>query len=470
MSRVLPVVLLGGVALCQTACSDYRLRRGEPRLELTSEAYDFGEVVVGYQRTLSIGLSNTGRGDLELTDWALAEDASDDFELREPAPLTVAPGSSVELEMRYQPSGPGADFGTVVLQSNDEARPQVALALSGMGTEPLLELDPETLWFGDVAAGDTQSRELTLSARGSGTLSISALDVDEADAAAVFEVAEPPDGLPLSLDAGSALTLEVYFSPTDATPWDATLRVKSNDPTTPEAMVRLLGNAVDDPTDNAPPEVEILDPDAGTWHLSGDTVTVRASTWDEEDAPDQLVALLYADESYIETAVPTSAGEITIETSALQAGTSSLTLRVLDTGGERGEDSVEVEIFDPDEPLPYILSGGSSLYDYWSVDDDVEILVDGVTVFSDTNKTADSHPPQEIEAARGAELRIIATDENYCMQSLDPLVLHFGVGHVQELTEGWCRSACSEDACYDADFEGSWPNEFLDETFVIEIP
>ena len=102
--------------------------------------------------------------------------------------------------------------------------------------------------------------------------------------------------------------------------------------------------------------------------------------------------------------------------------------------------------------------------------ENVKLQIDGVTVFSDTNKTADSHPPQELEAARGAELRIIATDENYCMQSMDPLLLHFGVGHVQELTDGWCRSACSEDACYDSEFEGPWPNEFLDETFVIEIP
>jgi len=470
VSRVLPLALLGGTALWQSGCSDYRLRRGEPRLELSAEAYDFGEVVVGYQRTLAIGLSNTGRGDLELTDWSLADDASDDFEPFDPARLTVAPGDSLDLEVRYQPSGPGADFGTVVFQSNDGARPQVALSLSGMGTEPLLELEPETLWFGDVVVGDTQTRELTLSARGSGTLSVQGLDFDESDANAVFAVDDPPDGLPLSLDAGSAVTLAVYFSPTDSTPWDTTLRVSSNDPTTPEATVRLLGNVVDDPTDNAPPEVEILDPDAGTWHLAGDTVTVVATTWDEEDDPDQLVALLYADEAYLQTAVPTAAGEVSIETSALPPGTSSLTLRVLDTGGERGEDTVEVEVFDPDDPLPYILSGGSSLYDYWSVDDDVELQIDGVTVFSDTNKTADSHPPQELEAARGAELRIIATDENYCMQSMDPLLLHFGVGHVQELTDGWCRSACSEDACYDSEFEGPWPNEFLDETFVIEIP
>ena len=242
MSRVLPLALLGGTALWQSGCSDDRLRRGEPRLELSAEAYDFGEVVVGYQRTLAIGLSNTGRGDLELTDWSLADDASDDFEPFDPARLTVAPGDSLDLEVRYQPSGPGADFGTVVFQSNDGARPQVALSLSGMGTEPLLELEPETLWFGDVVVGDTQTRELTLSARGSGTLSVQGLDFDESDANAVFAVDDPPDGLPLSLDAGSAVTLAVYFSPTDSTPWDTTLRVSSNDPTTPEATVRLLGN------------------------------------------------------------------------------------------------------------------------------------------------------------------------------------------------------------------------------------
>ena len=101
----------------------------------------------------------------------------------------------------------------------------------------------------------------------------------------------------------------------------------------------------------------------------------------------------------------------------------------------------------------------------------MKIYVDGVLVFSDTNYTTDTHPPFEFEAGKGSEVRIVATDANYCQQQLGPLTVHFGASYSQVLLEdGFCRSACPDDACYDPDFLWAENTVFFDETYTIEIP
>ena len=103
------------------------------------------------------------------------------------------------------------------------------------------------------------------------------------------------------------------------------------------------------------------------------------------------------------------------------------------------------------------------------VDDDITIYVNGSAGFSDSNHQQDNHPPTEFEASVGDTIRIVAEDYNYCMRSLDPLYLHFGAGHSQDLNEAVCQSACSDDSCYDSDFV--WQTgTYYDEEFTITIP
>ena len=127
-------------------------------------------------------------------------------------------------------------------------------------------------------------------------------------------------------------------------------------------------------------------------------------------------------------------------------------------------------VWELDEPAMYTLSGGASIFDHWAVDDDVAVYIDGTLVFSDTSESRSTHAPLAIEAATGQSLRIVATDHNYCEKFLDPLVLHWGTDASQELNDEVCVSSCPEDACYDPDYGGPWPNDFFDESYVISIP
>jgi len=357
-----------------------------------------------------------------------------------------------------------------MVSSNDPDEPYLEVSLEAFGTEPLIDVDPETLYFGILEVGESSTLDFVVSASGTGDLVVQSMEFesDEGDAY-TLDLPESVD-LPYTMSAGLSFSVDVTFAPPDDAEWSGTLLVASNDPTTPEVSIALIGNSEDDPTDNADPVVEITDPDAGDYFLQGDSVTVNAVVYDEEDDPESLIVVFYADSTTLGSATPEADGSVTLETEELVPGEVDLVVRAMDSDGQTGEDSVTVKVFDPLEPLEYTISGGDTLFDYWNVDDDVVIMLDGTAIFSDTNDTQDNHPPIEFEAEKGATIRIVATDVNACEQRIDALTLHFGAGYSQELNEEHCASTCSSDACYDSSLSISYPDDFLDEEYVITIP
>lgn len=448
------------------ACSDFELRKLKPDVTLSASTLDFDEVVVGTRRTGTLLVTNDGGGLLHVS--SLEATGSADFTLESQLPDIVEPGESVELSVRYAPDTIGPDEGAITLVTDDPDQPSLALGLLGEGVEPGIDVDPETLWFGEVSPGARETLTVDVNARGQGTLIVDDIGF-VADEATAFSF-ELPEGyeLPLALTPGTGFTIAVTFAPADATAWDGALYVVSNDPDDAEVHVRLLGNA--DATGEEPPRVEITWPDWGNQLLAGEAHTLRGVIVDDADAPEDLVALWYGDGALLGTSTPDSSGAVSLTTSALPQGELTIRLAALDTDGGLGEDEVEVAVYDPEEPMPYLLTGGGSLWDYWNVDDDIVITLDGVEIFRDSNDTQDDHPPLAIEARAGQVLRVVATDVNYCDQALGALTLHWGTGESQALNEAWCRSSCPSHACYDAAFDGPWPAIFFDESFTISIP
>ena len=209
---------------------------------------------------------------------------------------------------------------------------------------------------------------------------------------------------------------------------------------------------------------------AGAHYLSSEDIPVVANVADQEDALSAIVCLIYVDGTLYDSLSPDSSGELSFTLQGLEPGSGELMVRAVDSDGAVGEDSIDLSVFDDEEPLLYTISGGPTLFDYWSVDDDVEVRVDGQVVFLDDNNTQDNHPPLTFEAQLGSSIQITAVDENACDQEIDPMFLHFGSNHMQQLISGQCLSSCEDSACYEPSFNGPWPNTFVDSTVTIEIP
>jgi hypothetical protein len=456
--------------LLLSACAgDYGLKEGLPELSLSTQVIDFGEVNVGFRSDLGILVENTGRGDLRIEGVEPDGTTSADFSVLPLAISVLEPGDTVELVARYTPGTLGQDYGNLVLRSNAENDPEASVALMGFGVEPQIDVDPNTLWFGDVACGSIAGLGVSVGSVGTGSLRITNIALEDPDAP--FSFLLPADlALPTSLAAGHAFNMTVFFSPEDLEPWDTNLLIESTAVEDPTAAVRLLGNSKELPQENQPPIVEITDPNYAAYLVEGESTTLAGSVIDAIDPPERLSVVWTVNGSRLGYSEPDASGRVSLTTASLPVGSALIALTAYDAEGEMGQDSVLVQVWDAEEPMRYTLSGGPTVYDYWTVDDDIYITLNGTTIFNDNNHRQDTHPPLEFEARRGDELRIVAIDVNYSQKRLDSLFLHFGRSASQGLNDAICVSANPRDTCYDGSYAGPWPNAFLDETYEIRIP
>lgn len=458
-------------ALLGPACSDYDVQAGVPTLALSAELIDFGEIVLGNQATIGITIENTGMGNLLIESAELDGTTSTDFAFVELDRDTIGVNDQAELKIRYVPDVVGQDYGRVALTTNDPDQPIVNVDLQGFGVEPEIDLEPSILWFGDVDAGSISALPVTIQARGSGSLKVTDLAFDAGLDTAYSLTLPSGVELPYAMPSGVSMDVIVTFQPPDDAEWNGQLTVKSNAPSAREAHVDLYGNSIDDPTSNAPPMVSISDPDWGEYFVVGDSITLTGVVVDEEDPPTSIVCLAYAAGLPVGTASPDASGNVEIGGISLGEGEQELRLVCLDTDGQSGEDTVEIAVWSTEEPIQYVLSGGPTIYDWWSVDDDIVIRLDGVDIFSDTNHTQDTHPPVTFDAELGQTLSVTVTDYNYCDTNLSALTLHFGTDSQQaDMIPGFCLSSCPDHECFDADYVGPWPGIIYEYEAEISIP
>lgn len=455
--------------LALLACTDGpTLNAGKPELKISPSYVDFGEVVVGNAVRLGLRVENAGYGDLRFEDVMLGEGTSADFAVAG-FPEALGRGEEGVVDLVYTPDVEGQDFGALTVVTDDPERPELALTLEGMGTRPEIDLDPEILYFGLVAPGTSVSLTASVGAGGSGKLRVTGVGF-AGDEGLAYAFTLPDDWEePYLVSNGFSFPIVVTFTPPDEAEYSGELWIQTNDPEEPVAALRLLGNTADDPTENTPPVVQILDPDNGEYFLDDVNVSFSGYVFDADEAASNLTCAWYADGTRIDYADVDPTG-VASGGGYLPVGEVPLVLRCYDSDGMMGEDSVRLTVWPHEEPLAYTISGGESVFDYFSIDDDIRILVNGVEVFADDNRHKDTLPPVEFEASRGDVIRIVASDINSCDLVLDALVLHWGTGESQGLNDAMCESACVDGACYDGGYSGPWPGIFLDEEYTIAIP
>ncbi len=459
------------LALTLMGCDpDNELSVAEPVLVLEPPTVDFGETVLGTYTEVGAVLRNEGLGSLSISGAELQTGSSSDFQILSWPDMLGAHDEGL-LVMQYTPDQEAEDWGTVVLSTNEPDNPEAPLSVTGLGVKPCIDIDPELLWFGTVAPGESATKSFTVRAGCSGTLNIGSVVFPGAEASAY--TLTYPDGWvePYPLRTGFSFTMSVTFSPPDDAPWEGELWFNSNDPDEATAAVALKGNTVDDPTENEPPVVEITEPDVGEYFLDNQLVTLTGAVYDADEAVTNLICGWYANGSRLATANATVAIDGTLAgSSLLPEGDVDVELRCFDSEGEQGKDSTSVTVFKHEDPLDYVISGGNTSFDYFGVDDDVRFTVAGLVVFDDNNDTKDNLAPVRLSARVGDSLQITAVDQNTCDARIDALVLHWGTGKQQSLNEVVCLSSCPEHDCYDGTYAGPWPNVILDEAFTITIP
>jgi len=359
----------------------------------------------------------------------------------------------------------------------------VAIAIAGCSeTEirssvPELELSGDAFAWEGVTVGTVEARTVRVSNRGRGDLFIAGFALEEGGSAE-FEPLEPE---PAALAPDASLELSVTFAPTMPGERTGHVELLTNDPDRPVVSLALDAVATDPVLELDPPELwfpDVAPGGEGRQELrfdAGGTGTVEVTGVAFEDpAFADVFEVVLPDGLAFPLAIAAGTGvNAEVVFRPLDERTRDGRLLARHRNPTRPEAAVRLVGNGGPEPqrLLYVISGGDSPTMELDVDDDLEILVDDVPVFTDANTVRDTHPPIAFYALSNATVRIVATDAQTCEARLSALTLHFGNTHQQPLNSAICKSACDEaDLCWDPDFEGPWPAIFLDERYPIAIP
>ncbi len=196
---------------------------------------DFGTVCLGSFTDEQVTINNTGFSLLLISDIT----SSPDFLLPTVAsyPLAVAPGASIDIPIRYQPSSFGPAAGTLTIFSNDLLGPQT-ISLSGTCGAPRAVLAiADNGDFGNTCVGSFADESLIVNNSGTCVLTIDSITSTRVEF-------EPPETLsyPVSVSPGGFFPVPIRFAPSKFGTVAATLTVTSNDPSGP-ASIDVTGNA-----------------------------------------------------------------------------------------------------------------------------------------------------------------------------------------------------------------------------------
>jgi len=219
-----------------------------PQIEVDPPSLTFGEVQVRTDQagtvTKSVTIRNVGTAALTLSALTI-EPAAFTLSQGSIAPVTIAPGAVVTVEVGYHPRNIGPFTGTLRITSDAANTREARVALSGKGVAaPISQISvtPTPLDFGEVTLGQDKTLAVIIGNTGTADFTLSKLAV-EGDARAAFTIQAAPT-LPVTIATGATVNVQIRYRPSSADTITGTLRVDSNASNSPRVTVSLNGTGV----------------------------------------------------------------------------------------------------------------------------------------------------------------------------------------------------------------------------------
>lgn len=208
----------------------------EPVIVVTPDSIDFGTVSGSQPQDQSLSVSNAGGANLVIT--AITDPAAPFSIINKPAlPLTIAPGQSIQLTVRFAPTGAQPFAGLFIIQSNAPAAPFFTVNLRGVGTSAAVP----NLDFGSLLIDfNTGESAVAIEVRNTGNadLLISSVRVPQPP----FSISGVP-AEPITLEPGENFVMTISFSPGAPGVFVGVINFINNDPDQTVAVLRLKGTS-----------------------------------------------------------------------------------------------------------------------------------------------------------------------------------------------------------------------------------
>ena len=214
----------------------------EPRIAVSPENIDFGNVQAGTTAEEVVTVSNTGQAELGINNISLGGADAAAFTQTNSC-TTVAAGESCDVNVTYIPDGEGDQSATLSIESGDAENPVVDVPLTGtsvLAPVPEISATPADVSFGSVMLGETATAQVTIANEGNASLMINAIEIAGTNSS---DFTQTNDCTTVAQDG--SCTVEISFMPSAAGGRSATLNIASDDPETPDVSVALSGQGND---------------------------------------------------------------------------------------------------------------------------------------------------------------------------------------------------------------------------------
>ena len=201
-----------------------------------ADAGNVGNVCLGSFEDVPLTFSNSGPNTLTVTNIA---SSSGEFLVPNVLsyPLTIEPGNSLQVPIRFQPTSLGSKLATITVTCEHPTGPKT-VNVSGTARAPTLAVViADTGNFGDACIGSFTDEPMTLSNSGHCTLTVAGISSSSSE----FIV---PSVLsyPITVEAGGSLQVPIRFQPTSFGAKAGNITVVSDDPAGPR-IVAVSGTA-----------------------------------------------------------------------------------------------------------------------------------------------------------------------------------------------------------------------------------
>ena len=208
---------------------------GKPAMELSRTVLDFGAVLSGSSQIRSLGIVNTGRASLVITNILLPPI---DYDVSRFS-FTVAPGRREQVSVTFSPQSVGDKTGQMTILSN---LPQSRVALRARGVRqpvipvPRITVDASRRDFDDVEVGSTKSMTVTVTNSGDASLTITNVTSSNE------QVSVSPRQLTIPAKQNGYFTL--HFQPDRTGDLSAHVTIYSDDSKTPVVGFPVVGKGL----------------------------------------------------------------------------------------------------------------------------------------------------------------------------------------------------------------------------------
>jgi hypothetical protein len=199
-----------------------------PIMVVEPTTIDFGALPEGESLTSSFVIRNEGTDKLELLEVVM--DDSESFTLESPyeLPIEIDVGGQLMYEVSYTPNEIN-EVGSVRVTGSDPENPDQFVELLGTWAVPALCIDPESVDFGELPPECMEETTIVLTSCGTGPLIIEDADLTPLNEGFNWADDLAPE-LPITLDPGDSIAVDVTFLPTEEIDYLGALVVESNDP------------------------------------------------------------------------------------------------------------------------------------------------------------------------------------------------------------------------------------------------